>query len=135
MDPLDQADNIVIFIHGVMGGAESTWLNKKTSSFWPELMRADIELPKTNVYVVEYDSPNLKRSLNVHEIAVQTSRKLQDEGIFKKHKNIFFVTHSMGGLIAKDILVDLRNNRSLTRSCGSRWCYLLRPPRVRIWPV
>src|SRR3972149_5040483 len=100
-------DKVIVFIHGIFGSPESTWLNTRSSAHWPKLIASDQELNKFDVYVVKYHTPYTTRTGTIHEIATQLLWKLKDDDVFHKHKQMYFVTHSMGGLIAKSMLIDL----------------------------
>ena len=101
-------DDVIVFVHGLTGNARDTWFNNDTQAYWPDLAAKD-ELLATHfdVYVVDYYSPLLTHAQTIEEVTTQVLLKLQDRSLFRDYKSVIFVTHSMGGLIVKNLLVKL----------------------------
>ncbi|BBW92496.1 hypothetical protein PS1M3_25830 [Pseudoalteromonas sp. PS1M3] len=95
----------VIFLHGLGGDANGTWLkNGSKDEAWPIWLAKDnCDL---NIWTVEYDAPKLKfnssgmgipdLAINIFEHILRVSELAEGE--------IIFVCHSLGGLITKQIL-------------------------------
>ena len=99
--------SVVVFIHGLSGDARNTWFNNEGKAYWPELIKKDDTLRKFDVYVVDYYSPLLSRAGTIEEVTSQVFQELVDRNIFRDYTSLVFITHSLGGLIAKNILVKL----------------------------
>jgi len=99
--------NIIVFIHGLTGNAISTWMNDSTGAYWPDLIAQDPDFQSYDIYVVAYESPRISTASSIVEIATRILSDMNDHGIFNGYQQISFITHSMGGLIAKRILVVL----------------------------
>lgn len=93
---------VIIFVHGVFGDADGTWRNANRA-YWPEMVARDLDFAFDDVYVVGYNTPKFRRALNIEELAQNELQELDDRGIMK-YDRIYFITHSMGGLIVKRIL-------------------------------
>ena len=37
----NENSGVIVFVHGVLGGATATWTNETTKAFWPHLIRDD----------------------------------------------------------------------------------------------
>lgn len=98
---------VIVFVHGVFGDSRSTWKNSRAEKSWPEMIASDPDFNTFDVYSVGFNSPYLGRSSNIVEIAGRVRERLFREGIFDSYPEIYFVTHSMGGLIIKRVLADL----------------------------
>lgn len=98
--------SVLVFIHGVLGSAEGTWLNEDTGSYWPELVLNDTAFRNFDVYVVGYNTPKFSNALNLEELSGNLEVQLRSAGIFN-YDAVFVVAHSMGGLIVKRILFGL----------------------------
>lgn len=99
----------VVFIHGLWGDARETWQwtdpsnGNVGSSFWPKEM-AD-ELSSIAVWVVGYDSSPTKwvgKNMPLLDRANSILDLLDANGIGSRP--VVFVTHSLGGLLAKAIV-------------------------------
>jgi len=97
----------MVFIHGLRGDARATWEwvdpEYGDKSFWPKDL-AD-ELPSVAVWSVGYDSSPTKwigRNMPMLDRANSLLDLLDANGIGVRP--VIFVTHSLGGLLAKAIL-------------------------------
>ncbi len=98
---------IVIFVHGVLGDSASTWTNSHTKAYWPKLLADDPDFASYDVYVYGYQSEIFSAASNLQEIAVRMGQQLKDRGVFKNYDQVFFITHSAGGIITKRMLDTL----------------------------
>lgn len=103
-------EKVIVFFHGVFGDPSTTWTNRSGVS-WPDLLQRDWAFEQFDVLRTSYDSPLLARTSGIEEVATRILRQLEDRGVFRHYKEIYFITHSMGGLVAKRILVDLHRPR------------------------
>lgn len=99
-------DKLIVFVHGVFGNPLLTWMNRFGVS-WPDMVRRDEAFQDFEVGTVGYDTPFLAQTSSLEEVATRLLRQLEDRGAFRSYREIYFITHSMGGLVTKRILVDL----------------------------
>jgi pimeloyl-ACP methyl ester carboxylesterase len=100
------AQKLILFVHGVFGDPSTAWTNRHGES-WPAMMRQDPDLRDYDIGTVQYDTPLLSRTSGIEEVATRVLRQLADEGVFKKYREVYFVSHSMGGLVVKRSLNKL----------------------------
>lgn len=109
-------EKLILFIHGLGGHGEKTWQSKSTS--FPELITNDDNLSK------QYDTDYYQYPTSLFGIPFLTKApKLQtlSDGLrtqiknkYSKYKSIVFICHSLGGLIARQYLLDeIKNNQQL----------------------
>jgi pimeloyl-ACP methyl ester carboxylesterase len=98
---------VVVFIHGIFGSAEGTWRNPGNQAFFPDLLVNDPRLPGLDAYVIGFQSPYFGKGANLEELTQSVYQRMVDDEVFGKYTEIYFVGHSMGGLIAEAILVNL----------------------------
>ena len=101
---IENAKLDVVFIHGLNGDAADTWINER-DEFW--LSWLDDDLDDVCVWSVGYDATPSKW-IDTSMPMEDTSLAILDQ-LHLKLKNvpsrpIIFITHSMGGLIAKYLL-------------------------------
>lgn len=100
------ADRALVFIHGLLGSAEASFGN------WPAIIAGDdTELPGHGklsdlaVYAVDYEA-DFQSQAKLDEVAIGVSRDLAASQLFKRHRHVWLVAHSMGGLILKRTLTQ-----------------------------
>jgi pimeloyl-ACP methyl ester carboxylesterase len=98
---------VVVFVHGIFGDADSTW-RYSPSVYWPRLLLADETFRGSDVYVVNYSSPYFGNTMNVDEVVTNLNNRLVSDQVFSMHREVVFVCHSLGGLIAQRLLLTFR---------------------------
>lgn len=98
----------IIFVHGLGGDPYLTWqYSKNPTGFWPNWLGDD--LPGATVFTLAYDDPPSNW--------IGTSMALQDRAINVREclltaplpeGPIIFICHSLGGLIIKQVILDLK---------------------------
>ncbi len=110
----EQSDKLIVFVHGVFGDPASSWTNQAGVS-WPDLIKGDERFRGFTVATYRYDSPFLQRSSGIEEITQRLLRQLEDQDIFGKFREVYFIAHSMGGLVVKGVLVNLNRLSQITK--------------------
>lgn len=93
----------VVFIHGLDGHHEKTWLTKPGNPYWPTWLAEDNEA--VDVWSVRYDAWSSKyrgQAMSIQERAVNLLALMRGQGIGSRP--ICLVGHSLGGLIIKQML-------------------------------
>lgn len=99
-------EDVIVFVHGVTGDARETWTNEKTKAYWPSLVREDEIFSAANVWVFSYFSPKLHNAQNVEELARKLGDEMRAQDVLQSHNRIYFLVHSMGGLITREMLTQ-----------------------------
>lgn len=110
----EATQKLIVFVHGFSGDPTLTWTNRSGES-WPELMQADDAFRDFNIETIPYQTPLLSRTSTIVEVATRLLRQLEDEGIFSQYNEIYFVAHSMGGLVVKQMLVNLNRPKQIEK--------------------
>src|ERR1700730_10423638 len=143
----------VIFVHGLGGHASNTWRRAAdNNTFWPLWLAKDVE--GISVYTLAYEAPPtnwLGTSMPLQDRAVNVLERLLSEPGLKSGP-ITFICHSLGGLIVKQIVLDLQQQKerrpeaadllqrvtqvvfAATPHAGARQASLLDRLRFFAWP-
>jgi pimeloyl-ACP methyl ester carboxylesterase len=94
-----------VFVHGLHGDYIDTWTNGNT--YWPKLVRDDPGFVAADVAVFDYSSPKWRGAgvSGVKDIAVALRERLRLKNA-ADYDDVVFVVHSLGGVIARQLLVD-----------------------------
>jgi hypothetical protein len=102
----------LIFFHGLGGHPVDTFTNKETNISWFELIQRDLEiLPdgctgrELDVFSVDYSQVFFTR-LRLSDISHALAIKQQLRNIVERREAVWFVAYSMGGLVAKRIILE-----------------------------
>jgi hypothetical protein len=94
----------VIFIHGLTGDPFETWTSGHQKEYWLKWV-CEI-LPNVSVYALAYPASIFekwaKKEMNLHERANNMLEHLASNGV--GDKPIALVSHSLGGILAKEML-------------------------------
>lgn len=99
------ADTVIVFVHGVIGDAVSTW-TAKNGTYWPALLAKDPTFDGADIYVYSY-ATGYWGSLSIDELAENMRADFVANGI-AGYKKIIFLSHSMGGLITRAYLLKTK---------------------------
>jgi pimeloyl-ACP methyl ester carboxylesterase len=99
--------SVLIFVHGVLGDARGTWTHQN-GAYWPDLVSSDPLFAEANVYVHRYESTKVESAQDIEELATRLGDYLDRDRVIQRHEKIFFVAHSMGGLVTRAFLVQRR---------------------------
>ncbi|MEV6906095.1 NB-ARC domain-containing protein [Amycolatopsis sp. NPDC051071] len=101
----------VVFVHGLDGDAYKSWSTKRKGSFWPEWLGRDIE--GLAVWSLGYDAASsrwLGHAMPIQDRAINLLAHLENHGIGQRP--LCFITHSMGGLVVKEMLLHAADGRA-----------------------
>lgn len=103
-DNVDRAMDIV-FIHGLDGDSWTTWMADKDdiATFWPNWVAEDFA--QVGLWTLGYAADSTKwkeESMPLADRGYQVVESLASHGLGERP--MVFITHSMGGIVAKQIL-------------------------------
>lgn len=116
-------NNLILFIHG-LGGSIDTWKNEVTQSTFPELLLKDSEIQNNfDIAYFEYytslinakekfailktffsKDKSTPKNISVSEISDVLKTRINHQ--LDEYNSIVIIAHSMGGIIAKNIILD-----------------------------
>ncbi|MGO8023916.1 esterase/lipase family protein [Rhizobium leguminosarum] len=95
---------VVVFIHGVLSSSETCWRNEN-GTYWPDLIVGEPNLSGTGVYLFSYETSIFSGSYNLGDVVDSLKEFMRLDGVFNC-QTIVFVAHSMGGIVARKLLVE-----------------------------
>jgi pimeloyl-ACP methyl ester carboxylesterase len=93
---------LILFVHGWMGDSVETWRR------FPELVMRDRRFDKCDIISVSYPTYIVRRSLSIPQLSQWLTRELQQRGCYPRYKKICVVAHSLGGIVAREIVIENR---------------------------
>ncbi len=116
------ADTVIVFVHGIFGGAVGTWTNPDSHAYWPQMVGDDSPFQNSDVYVYSYSSPYVGHSYTIGELIENMRLVFSNDEVFQKHKKVVFICQSMGGIVVRDFLTRASEtfNGSLKKACIPR---------------
>ncbi|MFD1045085.1 NACHT domain-containing protein, partial [Kibdelosporangium lantanae] len=118
----------VVFLHGLGGDARKTWATGE--AFWPDWLGQDV--PGVAVWSVGYAASAsgwLGRAMPIQDRAGNVLAALQNVSVGERP--LIFVTHSMGGLLAKQMLrYAASSDRYKSFAAAARGVVFLATPHI-----
>ena len=99
--PDRQDDKLILFIHGWMGDARNTWRSFPLIVCGHPSWFGDVD-----VLVINYPTYLRDPNSNITALASWIGRELESRGYWNKYKKVAIVAHSMGGLIAREVVIS-----------------------------
>ena len=94
------AVGVLVFVHGVIGDALTTWTNKETRESFPGMVAKDPECDAYDVFVFGYPTRATGKQFTIDDVA-EHLRLVLDEHRVTHYERMAFVVHSMGGLVTR----------------------------------
>jgi hypothetical protein len=101
----------IVFVHGLDGDARKSWSGKAPDSFWPAWLGQDVT--GIAVWSLGYDAASsgwLGNAMPIQDRAINLLAQLENHEIGQRP--LCFVTHSMGGLVVKEMLLHAADGRA-----------------------
>ncbi len=94
----------VVFIHGLTGDPKDTWISEADGQYWPEWLCSDF--PGIAVHALGYPAGVFekwaKKEMDLFERATNALEYMAAKGLGARP--IVFICHSLGGILAKQII-------------------------------
>ena len=86
----------------------NTWGDAIKGPTWPGLVRKDNRFEDFDIYLLNYRSTYFKAGPSIYEMTKRELARLTDDEVFNQYENIYFIAHSMGGLVVKSLLKQIK---------------------------
>lgn len=102
---LPENKRLLVFVHGWGGDPQASW------QIFPGLVLRDTRYQAFNLIAVSYPTFYARRNLGVRAMARWLNDRFEREQVYQRYDSIWLITHSMGGLIARELLIANRLQR------------------------
>ena len=96
-------DAAIVFIHGILSDGEECWKHEN-GTFWPELIAEEAALSSVGVYLFKYKTGVFSATYSLGDAVDSLGEHLRLDNVLSR-RQIIFVCHSMGGIVARRFLV------------------------------
>jgi alpha/beta hydrolase family protein len=93
----------VVFLHGILSNADDCW--KSASAYWPDMLARDSIAKDLGVYVISYLADAFSNGYQLGDAVQEAYVYLKTDGLFENGSTVVFICHSMGGIVARRMLV------------------------------
>lgn len=94
---------VIVFVHGLHGDHE-TW-RAANGAFWPQLVQTDPHFQRSDVVVAEYPTPSMRGRFSTAQLSEILWQGLKQQKVWE-HKEVAFITHSLGGIVTEQMLLN-----------------------------
>jgi len=115
------ADRVIIFVHGLFGDPSTSFSAGPNNPSWPELMSTDGEgigdaKPLSAYTIATFSYPaKCSDGLSIPEVANYLMRELQDKRVLEGGTKLYFIAHSLGAIVVKQMLIRAHNANGADR--------------------
>jgi tetratricopeptide (TPR) repeat protein len=99
------AGTVIVFVHGVLGDGQSTWINQ--NAYWPSMLQSDPTFEGAGIFVYSYPTA-MWANMSIDELAENMRLHLNANGV-TEYQRLAFLAHSMGGLVLRAYLLKNRD--------------------------
>ncbi len=93
----------VIFVHGILSSTVGCWL-ASSGAFWPRLLSEEQSIDDVGIYLFEYRADAFSGTYSLDDAVDAMREYFKLEGLWSE-KQLIFVGHSMGGIVARRFLI------------------------------
>ena len=113
-DTAKQSTKLIVLKPGVFGNRFTTWEYPQSESVWPAMIVADTRFKdEYDIYLMDYPTPYVDPATNCQDTASHELGLLKSHGLFRQYQHIVFITHSMGGVVVKNLLTQLNRGADI----------------------
>lgn len=116
------SNNIIIFLHGLFGDPVKSFRSDKTNQSWFKLMATDHLHYRGQNRFSDYSIVTVRMNtgrqshLSIPELAQNLLIDLQDSPFVSEHEQIIFISHSLGGVVLREmLLLDFAGNKRFSQ--------------------
>jgi hypothetical protein len=98
---------VIVFVAGPVSNARLAWSAPDSKTSWPQLLTEDSTFASSDIFEY-YSAPATMTRFDFDEFIDQFRITLDANDVFKTHKTVIFISHSLGGTIVQGFLTRYR---------------------------
>lgn len=95
----------VVFVHGFLSNGQDCWTNAQSNAYWPDLLKNEPDFNEIGIYVYTYQTDFFSGNYTLGDVVDDLKERLTLDQVTNS-KKLVFVCHSMGGIVARKLLVS-----------------------------
>jgi len=111
-----QNNTSVIFVHGILSDGEKCWQND-SGAYWPNLLKNEKEFKNIGIWIFTYNTGIFSGTYNIGDAVDSLWSYMKLDHVFNHSKKLVFVCHSMGGIVARRLIVQHQLDFSKQKKC------------------
>jgi hypothetical protein len=116
----------VIFVHGILSSTKGAWLSKN-GVFWPKMLSEEQSIDDVGIYLFGYRADAFSGTYSLDDVVDAMREYFRLDGLWSE-KQLIFVCHSMGGIVARRFLIT--QQLQLIRSHTKTGLFLIASPSL-----
>ncbi len=121
VEPPSNQTKLIVFVHGLGnsggGDALTAWSTGPGAENWPKVMQQDQVFSRNfAIFVYQYETDRFRGNFPIQGLSDELKARIRAEADINKFDEIYFIAHSLGGIVVRNYLLIDPEVRAKTKS-------------------